>query len=151
MHSNTENTLNHSNINSFFPTFHIWHSKATKTISNPTASSASPSSSWLEISTGILEQLRSKVSYLSLHSGMKNIIVGKMLILPYILLMFFFSYKYDHILLRWRIRRVYCSLVCFIQFYFIQSQFIYFLRLYLTLNLYLRYLFKINILRNPLR
>lgn len=99
MHSNTENTLNYSNINdSFFPTFHIWHSKATKTISNPTASSASPSSSWLEISTGILEQLRSKVSYLSLHSGMKNIIVGKTLILSYILLMFFFSYKYDHIL-----------------------------------------------------
>lgn len=147
MHSNTENTLNYSNINdSFFPTFHIWQSKATKTISNPTASSASPSSSWLEISTGILEQLRSKVSYLSLHSGMKNIIVGKTLILSYILLMFFFSYKYDHILLRWRIRGVYCSLVCFIQ-----SQFIYFLCLYLTLNLYLRYLFKINILRNPLR
>ena len=94
MHSNTENTLNYSNINdSFFPTFHIWHSKATKTISNPTASSASPSSSsWLEISTGILEHLRSKVSYLS-HSGMKNIIVGKMLILSYIFINVFFSYK----------------------------------------------------------
>lgn len=49
---------------------------------------------------GILERyrLRSKVSYLShQYSGMKSIIVGKILVLFYILLMFFFSHKFDHI------------------------------------------------------